>query len=170
MSSTQRALLIEAPFEGLNGTLYDAQSILRVLESKGFVAETCFGEDATRSGIFQAWERLIFETTEDDAVVLYYSGDGGLVQSPQGDKSVETDDDTRPWRYQFLVPVDYNQSTEDDFRGILDVEISHVLRQLNERTRNVTVILDCCYSGRMFRAPMLEGQARQKSLKDVQFH
>ncbi|KAK1142074.1 hypothetical protein N8T08_008156 [Aspergillus melleus] len=173
MSSTQRALLIAAPFEGLNGTLYDAESILRVLESKGFNTDTCFGENATRSGIFAAWERLISETKEDDAVVLYYSGHGGLVQSPQGDRSVESNDvapPSTPWRYQFLVPVDYDQSTESDFRGILDVEISHVLRQLTERTRNVTVILDCCHSGRMFRAPMLEGQARQKSLKDVQFH
>lgn len=42
---------------------------------------------------------------------------------------------------------------EDDFRGISDIEMSYLLRDTTEKTRNVTMILDCCFSSRMVRGP-----------------
>ena len=43
----------------------------------------------------------------------------------------------KPWRSQFIVPLDYDQTKEEDFRGILDVEMSHMLRDTTEKTQNV---------------------------------
>ncbi|KAI7781025.1 uncharacterized protein LA080_015259 [Diaporthe eres] len=70
-------------------------------------------------------------------------------------------------QYQFLVPVDYNP-TADDFRGVLDVEIAHLLRRMTKITQNVTIILDCCHSGRMARDPRYGSSAVPKFLPRVQ--
>jgi hypothetical protein len=64
-----------------------------------------------------------------------------------------------PRAVQALVPTDFEQSTADEFRGILDLELSVLLARLTERTRNVTVILDCCHAAAMSR-----NMARPKAL------
>ncbi|KAI9927509.1 hypothetical protein ASPWEDRAFT_44856 [Aspergillus wentii DTO 134E9] len=163
--STKRALMIAAPFEGLRGPIRDAERMEAVLRKQDFEITTCYGADATRSGILNAWQNLISTISTGDAVVIYYSGHGGLVQSKDGESS-----SGKPWQYQFLVPVDYDQTTDDDFRGILDVEISHMLQDTTDKTRNVTIILDCCHSGRMFRAPGMGQKAHAKNLEETQYH
>ncbi len=50
-------------------------------------------------------------------------------------------------------PIDIDQTTEDDFRGISDIEMSYMLLDTTEKERNVTTILDYCFSGRMVRGP-----------------
>ncbi|PYH90098.1 hypothetical protein BO71DRAFT_463592 [Aspergillus ellipticus CBS 707.79] len=57
------------------------------------------------------------------------------------------------------------------FNGILDMELSNLLRAVltTNRTRNVTIILDCCYSGRMVRAPGHGGMARPKQIPVVRY-
>jgi hypothetical protein len=56
---------------------------------------------------------------------------------------------------QFIVPWDIENSTDDDFRGLLAEELSELQWRLTERTHNVTTILDCCHSGYMARDVML---------------
>jgi hypothetical protein len=94
--------------------------------------------------------------------VIYYSGHGGLVQSPvrpTGGSEQGANGENAPWHYQFFVPIDYDKTTKKDFRGLLDVELSHLLRDTTQKTKNVTVILDCCHSGRMSREPGLGRKA-----------
>ncbi|KAJ5089541.1 hypothetical protein N7532_008225 [Penicillium argentinense] len=106
-------------------------------------------------------------------VLYYYSGHGGVAKS--GDAAEENKDrnknvnksgdkDQQQWRYQFLVPVDFDQSTPYEFRGITEIEISYLLRDTTDQTRNITVILDCCHSGRMAREPSCGGNATPKNL------
>jgi hypothetical protein len=176
MAPIRRALLIASPYGQLKGTEYDVERMSEVLEDHGFQITYCCGEKATRSGILAAWERLIQETQEDDAVVIYYSGHGGEVVDetirPQNahlseQRELRTFFDAGvPWRYQFLVPVDYKDDPEN-FRGILDAEISQLLRDTTGRTKNVTIILDCCHAGRMAREPRYPGRAVRKNIGRV---
>ncbi|RWA14689.1 hypothetical protein EKO27_g402 [Xylaria grammica] len=143
----------------------DVERMDRVLRRMGFETFRCSGPDATRAGILEAWEQFINELCADDAVVVYYSGHGGLAASAEpADRSFEAPDPPTPWRYQFLVPMDFDEfdeaggdSDEGDgrtgFRGILDIELSALVRDTTARTPNLTLILDCCYAGRMARDP-----------------
>ncbi|KAF7593596.1 hypothetical protein BBP40_011216 [Aspergillus hancockii] len=165
MSSTRRALLIASTFGGLNGTINDAKTMEDLLTKRGFEIYPCYNEDATRAGILSSWQRLIAATSPGDAVVIFYSGHGALVHDE------DRKEKGKSWQFQFLVPVDYDQSTPEDFRGILDIEISYLLRDTTEKTRNVTIIIDCCHSGRMFRDGAGDQEpVRRKSLDKVQFH
>lgn len=74
------------------------------------------------------------------------------------------------WCTQFIVPVDYDKSTDEDFRGILDVELSHLLRDMTERTDNMTVILDCYHAGQIAHYPDYRDRAFPKQLAEVQYH
>ncbi|KAI1141530.1 hypothetical protein F5Y05DRAFT_264882 [Hypoxylon sp. FL0543] len=162
----KKALLIASPFRGLRGPINDVERMDKVLRGMGFETFQCSGPAATRAGILEAWQRLIDEICADDAVVVYYSGHGGLAASPEpADRSFEAPDPPAPWRYQFLVPMDYDDEVDEagsdsdgedstaDFRGILEVELSALVRDTTARTRNFTLILDCCYAGRMARDP-----------------
>ncbi|RAH48750.1 caspase family protein [Aspergillus brunneoviolaceus CBS 621.78] len=134
-----------------------------VLAKYGFQVAHCHGAQATRTGILEAWKQLISETGDGDSVAIYYSGHGGLVES------APSTEDAREWRYQFLVPVDFDDVNSSGFNGILDVELSQLLRATTARTRNVTVILDCCFSGRMVRAPGYGDAARPKQVPSVRY-
>ncbi|KAK8244645.1 caspase domain-containing protein [Phyllosticta capitalensis] len=183
MSPKKRALLIASPFQGLPGPLNDVRTMKDVLCEQGFEISTCSGESATREGILEAWRRLINDvSSRDDAVVIYYSGHGGIVEDLNGqpDNAEDASRKQQPWRYQFLVPVDFrvnNQwggSGEEDadpdacFTGILDVELENLLRATSDRTRNVTTIFDCCHSGRMARYPS-QSDAVPRNLPKVQY-
>lgn len=177
MSPTKRALLIASPFKGLLGPLNDVQLMADVLSKQGFQISYCCGQDATRNGILDAWRRIIHASSSDDAVVIYYSGHGGIVEA-----SVENDEDDvkevsekqSPWRYQFLVPIDYRSPSQpdvngnNDFGGILDVEIAHLLHETTNRTRNVTTIFDCCHSGHIAREPT-HPEAMPRKLPKAQY-
>ena len=168
--SRKLALLIASPLHGLRGPLNDVETIARVLTRKNFSLTRCCGPNATRDGILAAWQRLIDESKAGDAVVVYYSGHGGLVELAAPQETSSALDSHENWRTQFIVPVDYDESTDQDFRGILDVELSHLLRDMTERTDNVTVILDCCHAGRMARYPEYKDRAFPKRLSEVQHH
>ncbi|CAI7599546.1 unnamed protein product [Penicillium pancosmium] len=164
MASTRKALVIASPYKDLQGTLNDASRIQDVFEKQGFEIIACLGPRATRSGIYDAWQQLISSVGANDTIAIYYSGHGSMVES-----ALEQDHTCQDWRYQFIVPVDFESSTEGDFRGILDIEISHLLRKLTVRTPNVTIILDCCHSGRMARAPAHGDQAAPRWIAPVTY-
>jgi hypothetical protein len=144
---TRRALLIGSEVGSLAGVLSDVRAMRQLLEARGFAVTECAGPEARRDGILAAYERLIAETEEHDAVLVYYSGHGGRTvaegQGPGGG----------PLYLSFIVPVDISESTEEDFRGITSLELSELLARLTERSRNVSVVFDSCHSARMARGP-----------------
>lgn len=186
MSKTQRALLIASPFQGLRGPLNDVKRMEEVLREQYFEISLCCGDDATREGIIGAWHRIVEDiSSSDDVVVIYYSGHGGIVEDSARVRKDDDDPETgsrkkHPWRYQFLVPVDFRGDINSDragedytnleplFTGILDVELAQLLRDTTNRTRNVTTIFDCCHSGRMARYPS-QNDAVPRNLPEVQF-
>lgn len=53
--------------------------------------------------------------------MIYYSGHGAIVESTEATASQLNV--LRPRRHQFLIPMDYDETTNDEFRGLLDVEV-----------------------------------------------
>ncbi|KAJ5160581.1 Peptidase C14 caspase catalytic [Penicillium canariense] len=166
MASTKRALLIASPYGDLQGPENDVEMMSRVLQKRGFQVHRCCGSAATRDGIRSAWKDLICQTASDDTVVIYYSGHGGeALSSTKGEPQASS----QPWRLQFIVPIDY-QDGGKEFRGISEVELSQWLLDTTDKTHNVTVILDCCHSGRMVRDPRCGKKAIRKNLPTNRHH
>ena len=148
------ALLIGAQTGGLTGVENDVGSMSAALRKRGFAPTLLTGAKADRAGIIAAYEQLIADAAPDDAVVVFFSGHGGLISPPPtGEPGPGAMD------MQFIVPADYDDSTEDDFRGILSVELSVLLARLTDRTRNVVVALDCCHAAHQSRAAGLRVKA-----------
>jgi hypothetical protein len=139
------ALLIGAQTEMLSGVGNDVAAMAEALNLWEFTPVLCEGEDASRAGILDAYERLIAGTRPEDAVVVYYSGHGGYSRNPY--------ERTERRPIQFIVPTDFHSSTDGDFRGITAAELSLLLARLTEKTKNATVVLDCCHSAHMSRDP-----------------
>jgi len=142
----RRALAIGSETYGLKGVHRDVGLMAGALEKHGFDVETRVERDATRAGILDAYRGLIDRTESGDAVVLYYSGHGGFARNMEAGV-----DPTLPHTHQFLVPTDMPETTETDFRGILDLELSQLQAALTAKTRNVVFIADCCHASRMSR-------------------
>jgi hypothetical protein len=146
ITNAKRALLIGCPVGSLHGVETDLGIMQGILEEHGF---TCKKDcPATRDSIFFAWNDIITQTNQGDAVVIYYSGHGGMVENRNGENNVTTRQ-----RLQYLVPMDFGETKENDWRGITDVELSQILRKTTDKTKNVTLILDCCHAARMARLP-----------------
>ncbi len=133
-----QALIIGSQTYGLTGVLGDVERVGEAIGALGFSVARCAGPEATREGILQSYRRLIETCEPGEAVFVYYAGHGAWAPEPG-------------YGIQFIVPVDFNDSTEEDFRGITSLELSGLLETLTAKTHNVTVVLDCCFAGRMFR-------------------
>ncbi|GIJ86419.1 hypothetical protein Asppvi_005307 [Aspergillus pseudoviridinutans] len=157
----RKALLIGSPYGGLQGVPNDVTAMETMLESRGFTIAKCCGHQATRDGIRSDWNSLIDSLDTNDTVVIYYSGHGALVEAP---KTTADEKSPRPKHHQFLVPIDYDETTSDDFRGLLDVELTDLLRRTTDVTSNVTVIFDCCHSANIARDSVSSRNPRYKCL------
>lgn len=144
----RKALLIGAETGDLTGVANDVTAMAEALGRWGFTSTRCEEENAGRAGILDAYERLIGQARPDDAIVVYYSGHGAYARDP--DRGPGT---PGPRTIQLIVPTDIDDSAEGDFRGITAAELSVLLARLTERTRNVTVVLDCCHAAHMSRDP-----------------
>ncbi|HMG56838.1 MAG TPA: caspase family protein, partial [Kofleriaceae bacterium] len=124
-------------------------------------------DDASRAGILEGYERLIRSVQDDEPAVFYYSGHGVRVRPSNGPVAAAPG---TPRAIQALVPTDFDRSAPDDFRGILDLELSLLLARLTRRTRNATVILDCCHAAAMSRDLARPKALRHPSDVDVATH
>lgn len=141
------ALVVGSETGGLSGVDSDVDLLSDRLRRRHFDVRALTGAQASRSGILAAYEALIADCQAGDTAVVYYSGHGSRRVTPES-------------TVQFIVPTDMDQSTEDDFRGILAEELSLLQWRLTQRTANVTTILDCCHAARMSRDASLLPKAR----------
>jgi hypothetical protein len=142
----RRALLVGSQTGVLEGVHDDVERMREALSRQGFgdAVTICTGAQASRDGILAAYERLIADADSGDAVCFYYSGHGNLAPNPYFQSGKP-----QPRVLQYLIPTD---DGPEGFRGIMSFELSRLLARLTLKTRNVTVILDCCHSARMSRA------------------
>ncbi|MFO0606359.1 MAG: caspase family protein [Polyangiales bacterium] len=153
----KRALVLGSQTPPLEGVNRDALRVAARLEGLGFEVDLRTDAKATRAGILDGYARVTADAGPDDAVVIYYSGHGSYEEVIE---VAGADGVTRRARYQGIVPFDYAESTEGDFRGLLAEELSVLLDGVTQRTRNVAVLLDCCHAGMMSR----RGGLRVKSV------
>jgi len=141
----KRALVLGSQIGGLTGVDNDTQRVREMLEQDHFQVDLRTGANATRDGILDGYKRLIKESGHEDTVVIYYSGHGHYA--------VNLDRNTDRPVLQGISPTDYEDSTESDYRGISSWELSILLAKLTDdkKTKNTTVILDCCHSSQMSR-------------------
>jgi Caspase domain len=138
----KRALVLASQTQGLRGADADARLVAEMLRRRKFDAvDVRTGNDATRAGILAGYDKLIADSKDSDVAVVYYSGHGAYALATNGP--------VQSW--QCIVPTDHSDSTENDWRGITNWELSIKQAQLTKKTKNVTVILDCCHSSQMSR-------------------
>jgi hypothetical protein len=145
-TSVKRALVIGSQTGELTGVHGDVEVMADALESLGFTTIRAIEASATYDGIVGGYRGLIQDTSDGDAVVVYYSGHGGRERNALA----ASDPSVPPW-LQYLVPTDIDDRSDDRFRGLLAQELSLLQLELTDKTPNVTTILDCCHSARMSR-------------------
>lgn len=156
----KRALLIGSRVGELKGVENDVARIDALLGTLGFSRDLRLADNATRSGILDGYERLIHDSRDGDAVLVYYSGHGCYASNPEYDPLAWGK--TVPPYFQAIVPYDIWDSSLDDFRGILSLELSDLMNRLSHKTDNVTAIFDCCHAAGISR----DAEFRVKALPD----
>ncbi len=101
------------------------------------------GADASREQILAQLASLQTRTRAGDAVLFYFFGHGGLVRFTDCPGSLGG----RPVFYLASVLP----TREWQLLGVLDVELSIALAELDRICGNVSVILDCCHSAQTVR-------------------
>jgi hypothetical protein len=150
----KRALILRPDHDPPAGAGNSAACIGQILRSRGFELELCEGPGATRAGILRAYDGLIARARAEDAIVIYYVGHGGLTTN-----KAYTPDADLPRYIQNICPTDFAATTDDDFRGISSLELSLQLAALTRKTKNATVILECCFSAPLVRGAEPAGMA-----------
>lgn len=152
----RRALVIGSRTRNLRGAEPDAKQLAGALGRRGFEVDVRVGERASRTGILEGYDELIAKSEAEDVAVIFYSGHGFWRRMP--------DDPTKI--VQAIVPTDLEDREAREWRGITSWELSIKLAQLTEKTRNVAVLLDCCYAGSMSKDPTLGGSAQPRYVEN----
>ncbi|KAI0028018.1 peptidase C14, caspase domain-containing protein, partial [Vararia minispora EC-137] len=111
---------------------------------------TLLNEGATRDKIISGLKKLKTDETikKGDPILIFYAGHGSTLPKPP--EWVATSSEI-----QCLVAYDggYDDEEEKWVKGVIpDVTLAYLLDELaEEKGDNITVILDCCYSGSGFR-------------------
>jgi caspase domain-containing protein len=134
------ALVVGCQGEGLHGTDHDVSVMAAMLRSRCFDVDVRTGDRAKRADILAGYNDVIAKVSPGQAAVVYYTGHGWYAFR---------ENEAVPW--QGIRPTDMDETTTEDFRGITSWELSILQRKLTERTKNVTIILDCCHAAQMSR-------------------
>jgi hypothetical protein len=130
----------------LQGTLNDVARVRTSLRRWGFEdgenLRVLTDARASKQGIAEGFRWLAERASDpNDVVVIYYSGHGSFAPDEDGDEALVTPGDTQD---EALVPWDA-RDIHDPRQLVLDDHIREWLRAI--RTKNVTLLIDACYSG-----------------------
>lgn len=148
----RKALLIGINYTGsrhqLHGCQQDVRNMIPFLQSRGFPAREPFmvilADDRrgnyypTAHNILAAMDWLVSEPGY--SCFLHYSGHGGLVRDPYGDRPTGFNDT--------IVPVDFERVGQID-SGTLH---RHLVSQLAPGCQ-LHIVFDCCHSGSAVELP-----------------
>jgi len=154
----RKALLIGINYTGsenqLAGCVNDVENVRQYLiHEKGFpydpasmVILTDNQNDPryipTGQNMLAAFHWLVTNNSRGDSLFLHYSGHGGQVEDPDGDRDSGFDDT--------ICPVDFERSgqiTSDTLHRVLVTPLAPGVR--------LTVIFDCCHSGTAIELPFV---------------
>lgn len=148
---TRRALLIGINryryVNDLKGCENDVRDLQEVLQTQYAFSDfrTLLSEQATGTAMRAAFTQLVEDAATDDVILIYYAGHGSQMTDVDGDE-VNGFDNT-------LMPFDskHDPAEPELNTDLLDDELAEVMEALTQKTPNVTVIVDACYSGTILR-------------------
>jgi hypothetical protein len=154
----------------LTGPRHDALRIKHFFSDRlGFNAVTLLDEEATRNRIFHTLNTHLLENTKisrGDPVMIYFAGHGAVYPAHRFSNWDEG-------YVEAILPVDRGQTKDGEMvPDINDFELKKFFKQLNKkRTGNITVILDCAFSGgatrHLDKSKSLEGARSAVPLLDI---
>lgn len=151
--AVKRALLIGINYVGQNGELSGCHNdVLNIkeyiMDIHGFQEENITvlmdddeHEPPTRDNIAAAYDKLVEESQEGDAVFCHYSGHGGKIVDDDWGEEEDGYDET-------LIPVDYMEAGQirDDYL------YDHLVKPMAAGV-TMTCLMDCCHSGTVLDLP-----------------
>ena len=156
IAAGKHALLIaiqdysKTTFKSLKGSANDIELTKDVLRQRfGFVDDNFIilkDQQATHTGIKNAFQALIKRVKPNDFVYIFYSGHGSQTKDLNGDEPSGYD---QTW-------VSYGARTNRkgiDNYEVLDDEIDQWLSKLYQKTKNVVFVSDSCHSATVTRGP-----------------
>ncbi|KAG6809066.1 hypothetical protein H0H92_001742 [Tricholoma furcatifolium] len=110
-------------------------------------------EEATRKAILQAISDIAANDLigTQDPIFIYFAGRGSETHPPRNWTT-----STPNQMIQMILPSDFisNGSKHDVGQGIFDIDLNQIFSNIaKKKTDNITVVLDCCYSGTSSRNP-----------------
>ncbi len=152
-------------FKSLRGPENDLHITEQVLRKRLSFEDEDFiilkNEQATHTGIQNAFEQLIDRVQENDFVYIYYSGHGSQTKDLNGDELDKMDE---TW-----VSYGTIRSTEDksiDNYDVLDDEVDAYLAALHDTTQNVVFVSDSCHSATVSRGQAAVNRAVDEDERD----
>lgn len=100
-------------------------------------------EMPTKANILAAYEKVVAESGDGDAIFLHYSGHGTKLQDEGGDEDDGYD--------EALVPVDFQEGVG----MILDDDLYDTLIKPLHPGVHMVSLMDCCHSGTILDLPYI---------------
>jgi len=155
-SGTRRAVMIGINYVGhaqgqLSGCHNDVLNMKKyIMDVHGFEEENIvvlmddgIHSSPTASNMIQAYQQIVADSEDGDAIFLHYSGHGTKLRDDNGDEDDGYD--------EALVPVDFNEGggmiRDDDLFDIL-------IKPLAQNVHMVS-LMDCCHSGTILDLPYI---------------
>lgn len=130
----------------LSGCVNDAKLMKSILVDHFRFDESSItslhNEDASQDGILAQMNRLADDVGKDDIVLFHYSGHGSTRTSADPSEASGMD--------STIMPTDSGRHPKPNL-DISDKDINAWLERLTRKTRNITLIFDCCHSGTITR-------------------
>jgi hypothetical protein len=163
LTMTKRVLIVGARDDRPRARVDPGPSVMFITDLLeqlgGWSMDVIEGHAATRAGILDGLGRLASSVEPEDDVLFYFFGHGGAVRftdapAQLGDRPV------------FYLSASRRHASEE-MTGVLDMEMSTILADIDEVCGNVSVILDCCHSAQIVRGRVRE-EAAPSWLRDAE--
>mmetsp|Transcript_9759 Transcript_9759/g.23001 ORF Transcript_9759/g.23001 Transcript_9759/m.23001 type:complete len:349 (+) Transcript_9759:123-1169(+) len=99
-------------------------------------------DEPTRENMIEAYQQIVDESEDGDAVFLHYSGHGTKLVDGSGDEEDGYD--------EALVPLDY-----DEAGMLLDDDLFEILIEPLAEGVHMVSLMDCCHSGTILDLPYI---------------
>ena len=130
-------------FPRLNGCVDDAMKVQQYLEVDRFyepVIRVLKNAEATKKAVVDLMIEHLGQATDNDTILLYFSGHGTQEKTDKEVFASETDEKLE------CIACYYDENTKDDFL-LSDKELRWLIHKIANNKPHIVTIFDCCHSG-----------------------
>jgi len=163
-TGTRRAVMIGINYVGhdpgeLRGCHYDVLNMKKyIMDVHGFEEDNIIvlmddgvHTTPTKANMIAAYEQIVADSEDGDAIFLHYSGHGTKLRDESGDEDDGYD--------EALVPLDYQDSGM-----LLDDDLFNILIEPLKQNVHMVSLMDCCHSGTILDLPYVFKQNSDGSM------